>query len=209
MRNLVVKILMTLLPTSFFTYRLQRRKTPYDRLQDLFDFLHKFQVKVDYENLSEKQMSEDIEFERLIDSSGIQDSLKSLDKDRTPDEILKNESEIIEMYLGIKTKEIAEDLQKRAELYVHKNVPLRNLKARPDSKKWLISLSFWVPRKYREGITGDILEDCDDLRKLGKNEWRIRTHVLWHFSLAVIMLWPEAIGSALASIFEKIFSIKK
>jgi hypothetical protein len=76
-------------------------------------------------------------------------------------------------------------------------------------EKWLISLSFWIPRKYREAISGDILEDCHEMRDLGLGEWRIRIHVLWQLTIGVIALWPEAIGSAVATIVKRVWSVKK
>jgi hypothetical protein len=73
----------------------------------------------------------------------------------------------------------------------------------------LISLSFWIPRKHREGIAGDILEDCHEMRELGFTEWRILGHVLWQFTLAVISLWPEAAGSAVAAIVKRVWKTKQ
>lgn len=73
----------------------------------------------------------------------------------------------------------------------------------------LISLSFWVPRKYREAITGDILEDCHDMRELGFAEQRILAHVLWQFAWAVIRLWPEVVGSAVAAVVKHVWKITK
>jgi hypothetical protein len=78
------------------------------------------------------------------------------------------------------------------------------LTLRPKAERWLVSLSFWIPRKFREAITGDILEDCHEMRELGFTERRIRVHVLWQFAWAVIALWPEAIGSAVVAIVKRI-----
>lgn len=58
----------------------------------------------------------------------------------------------------------------------------------------LTNLAFWIPRKHREGIVGDILEDCAELRELGKPIIRIWTHVLWHLATAIILLVPSRIG---------------
>lgn len=77
------------------------------------------------------------------------------------------------------------------------------------AEPWLTSLSFWIPRKYREPITGDILEDCHEMRELGFDERRIRVHVLWQFAVAIIALWPEPIASAVAAIVRRIWSVKK
>lgn len=68
------------------------------------------------------------------------------------------------------------------------------------TEKWLTSLSYWFPRKHREVIVGDLLEDCHELRALGKSEWRIRIHVIWQLALALIMLRPAALMEALKRI---------
>lgn len=67
----------------------------------------------------------------------------------------------------------------------------------PGTEKWLGSLAYWIPRKYREPLVGDIMEDCCELRALGKSEWRIRIHVVWQLVIALIMLRPTAIMDAL------------
>ncbi len=73
----------------------------------------------------------------------------------------------------------------------------------------LISLSFWIPRKHREGIAGDILEDCHEMRELGFTEGRILGHVLWQFTIAVISLWPEAVVSAIATVLRHAWKTKQ
>jgi hypothetical protein len=60
----------------------------------------------------------------------------------------------------------------------------------------LRSLSYWVPRRYREVITGDIIEDCHEMRALGMSRLRICTHVVWQFAVALILLWPTAVADA-------------
>lgn len=60
-------------------------------------------------------------------------------------------------------------------------------------EKWLSNLSFWIPRKHREAIVGDIMEDCHELRKLGKSERRILAHVIWHLIIAVVTLIPASV----------------
>jgi hypothetical protein len=72
------------------------------------------------------------------------------------------------------------------------------------AEKWLINLSYWIPRKYREAITGDILEDCRELRVVGKSEWRIRIHVIWQLAWALILLRP----SALVDVLKRVLSTK-
>ena len=65
----------------------------------------------------------------------------------------------------------------------------------PNVERWVISLSFWIPRPHRESLVGDLLEDCKELRQLHCWEWRIRIHVLWQFAICVVTLLPEALIS--------------
>ena len=67
--------------------------------------------------------------------------------------------------------------------------------------KWIVSVSFWIPRKYREGIVGDILEDCYEQRRLGKSERRIWLYVLLQFVTALVLLWPAYIKYTLSRIW--------
>jgi hypothetical protein len=85
----------------------------------------------------------------------------------------------------------------------------RSRKPWSTGENWLISLSFWIPKRFREAIVGDILEDCIDLRKCGYSEWRIRIHAVWHFILAVLLMWPDVLLSPIFGIIERAFSIRK
>jgi len=82
-------------------------------------------------------------------------------------------------------------------------------KPQKKAETWLVALSFWLPRKHREAVTGDIFEDCAEMRGLGYSERRIRIQVLWQFAIAVLALWPEAVGSAVATIVKQVWSIRK
>ena len=52
------------------------------------------------------------------------------------------------------------------------------------AEKWAIALGWWIPRKYRGAVVGDILEDCHEMREKGCGEWRIRIQVLWQWAIA-------------------------
>lgn len=69
-----------------------------------------------------------------------------------------------------------------------------------ETERRIGSLAYWIPRKYREAIVGDVLEDCRELRELGKSEWRIRIHVIWQLVWALILLRPTALMDALKRI---------
>jgi len=81
---------------------------------------------------------------------------------------------------------------------------IEELRSRNRTKDLIIKTSFWIPRKYREAIVGDIMEDCHELRVLGKSEWRIRIHVIWQLAIALILLRPTALVDA----FKRIWSMK-
>ncbi len=61
----------------------------------------------------------------------------------------------------------------------------------------LFAMSFWIPRKYREALVGDIMEDCQELRSLGKSKRRIFVHIFWQLAVVVVTLLPANIFSAL------------
>jgi len=71
------------------------------------------------------------------------------------------------------------------------------LRIRDKTENLISKTSFWIPRKYREAIVGDILEDCHELRALGKSEWRIRIHIIWQLIIGLILLRPTVLVDAL------------
>ncbi len=64
------------------------------------------------------------------------------------------------------------------------------------AEKWAIALGWWIPRKFRGPLIGDILEDCYEMRNVGCSELRIRTQVLWQWLVGVLLLIPTTIFSA-------------
>lgn len=68
---------------------------------------------------------------------------------------------------------------------------------------WAKTLGWWIPRKLRGPLIGDILEDCHQMREMNYSEWRIRTHVLWQWAIGVVTLVPVAIISAVWRIFSR------
>jgi hypothetical protein len=65
--------------------------------------------------------------------------------------------------------------------------------ARNKAEKWAISLGWWIPRRYRADIIGDILEDCNEMRDKSCGDWRIRIQVIWQWAIAVVNLIPAAL----------------
>lgn len=71
---------------------------------------------------------------------------------------------------------------------------------RNETDKLAIVLGWCFPRKHREAIVGDILEDCKEMRERGLAERKIRTHVLWQWAVSMIVLILGSIMSAIRAI---------
>ena len=67
---------------------------------------------------------------------------------------------------------------------------------RKDPEDWTIELGWWIPRKYRAAVIGDIIEDCHEMRIKNCGEFRICIHVLWQCGIAIVTLIPTAIVMA-------------
>jgi hypothetical protein len=65
------------------------------------------------------------------------------------------------------------------------------------TEKWAIALGWWLPRRHRDSIVGDILEDCHEMRERGLAKRRILTHVLWQWVISVVTLIPLSIMGAI------------
>ena len=63
--------------------------------------------------------------------------------------------------------------------------------------KWAVLLGWCFPRKYRDAIVGDILEDSYEMRESGLAESKIRAHVLWQCMISVVTLVPSSIVHAI------------
>lgn len=112
--------------------------------------------------------------------------------------------------------DIAEKIQKKLRQYISriesnikevvKNTGVNDKESRNRNsiENLVMKASYWLPRKYREAIVGDIIEDINEIRALGKSEWRIRIHVVWQVVIALILLRPTAIMDA----FKRIWSTK-
>ena len=71
------------------------------------------------------------------------------------------------------------------------------------AEKWAVALGWWIPRKYRGPIVGDILEDCHEMRDKSCGEWRIRIQVIWQWVIAVGTLIPAAFFGGIWRIFSQ------
>ena len=69
-----------------------------------------------------------------------------------------------------------------------------------ETEKWVIVLGWCLPRKHREAILGDILEDYQEMKERGLSERNIRIHVLWQWLVSVVLLIPSAIIAAVCRI---------
>jgi len=61
------------------------------------------------------------------------------------------------------------------------------------AENWAIALGWWIPRRHRADIIGDIIQDCSEMRDKGCSEWRIRIQVIWQWAIAVVSLIPAAV----------------
>lgn len=67
------------------------------------------------------------------------------------------------------------------------------LKTKSKGGNWFAALGWFIPRKYRNDIIGDILEDCAEMREAGCTERQIKFHVVYQWLLAVVTLVPASI----------------
>lgn len=77
------------------------------------------------------------------------------------------------------------------------------------SESWAIALGWFIPRKYRKFIIGDILEDCVEMHKAGCTEKRIKFHVIYQWLIAVATLIPMGIKTSIVEIIKQVISPQK
>lgn len=74
---------------------------------------------------------------------------------------------------------------------------------------WIRSLGWFIPRKYRSDIVGDIVEDCGEMRGAGCKEWRVKIHVVYQWLIAVITLVPAAVKASIVDAVKQVISPSK
>lgn len=94
----------------------------------------------------------------------------------------------------------------RTELNLKRDKVLLTLKRKSKGEDWITSLGWFIPRKYRNDIIGDILEDCAEMREIGCTEERIKFHVVYQWLIAVITLVPTAIKTSITDILKQVIS---
>lgn len=72
-----------------------------------------------------------------------------------------------------------------------------------------IGLGWWIPRKYRDDLVGDILEDCSEMRMLSMGERRIVVHVAYQWLIGVVMLVPTAAVMGFAGAIRQIIGPRR
>lgn len=77
-------------------------------------------------------------------------------------------------------------------------------KAGSKGEGWATSLGWFIPRKYRGAVLGDIMEDCVEMRDKGCTERRIKIHVIFQWSIAVIMLVPTGAKAWIADLVKQV-----
>jgi hypothetical protein len=68
--------------------------------------------------------------------------------------------------------------------------------SRAGGRSWLAVIATCIPPEYRESIIGDIVEDCQELRKTRQNEWHIRVYAVRQTVCAVFHTWLAALTEA-------------
>ena len=87
-------------------------------------------------------------------------------------------------------------------------VYLRNVPATEDSTdKFLTQVGSLVPRQHREAILGDLWEDVADYRADGWSEARIRWHLCWQLTIAVLQRLPLTKAAIIAWIARNLRSL--
>ena len=86
---------------------------------------------------------------------------------------------------------------------------LKDSRRQSKGEIWTRSLGWFIPRKYRNQIIGDILEDCAEMRQLGYTERRIKFQVVYQWIIAVIMLIPTAIKTSIIDAVKQVIGPPK
>ena len=97
----------------------------------------------------------------------------------------------------------------RLELHWIRLKALLTFETEAKGEAWVKSLGWFVPRKYRNDVVGDILEDCAEMREVGCKERRIKVHVVYQWLIAVITLVPTAVKTSITEILKQVISPPK
>ena len=97
----------------------------------------------------------------------------------------------------------------QAELKLMQIRTLLSFNTESKGEKWATSLGWFIPRKYRNNVVGDIIEDCTEMRQIGCTERRIKFQVLYQWLIAVITLVPTAFKASITDILKQVLSPPK
>ena len=100
-------------------------------------------------------------------------------------------------------------LMVRLDLEYLQDKALLLFKTKSEGENWATMLGWFIPRKYRNDIIGDILEDCAEMRETGCTERRIKFHVVYQWLIAVITLVPTAVKTSITNILKQVISPPK
>ena len=81
--------------------------------------------------------------------------------------------------------------------------------AKATGENWATAFGWFIPRKYRNDVIGDILEDCAEMREAGCTEGRIKFHVVYQWLIALITLLPTALKTSITDILKQVLSPPK
>jgi len=114
---------------------------------------------------------------------------------------------LMQLLLGLFMIEIT--MLKRLELKLMKYGVLLIIKRKSKGEDWAKSLGWFIPRKYRNDIIGDILEDCAEMREIGCTEGRIKFHVVYQWLVAVITPVPTVVTTSIVNAVKQVISPPK
>jgi hypothetical protein len=115
----------------------------------------------------------------------------------------------LQLVLGLVLGLVSWLLMVRLDLEYLQDKVLLTFKANSKGESWLRSLGWFIPRKYRYEIIGDILEDCAEMREAGCTERRIKFHVVYQWVIAVVTLVPTAFKISITDILKQVLSPPK
>jgi len=69
------------------------------------------------------------------------------------------------------------------------------------SERLFTDISCLIPQEHREGIVGDITEDCQELREMGRSERRTRIYAVRQVVGGAVRAWPTALVAAVRRVF--------
>jgi hypothetical protein len=113
---------------------------------------------------------------------------------------------LLRCLLRLLLRPMEEPLERLPEPEFPRTKPFLIFITKSKGENWATSLGWFIPRRYRNDIIGDILEDCAEMRELGYMERQIKFHVVYQWLIAVITLVPMAVKTSITDILKHVLS---